>query len=175
MIRSICGNRVLFAISGGDPPTLQEPERWSNDFLDVIRRCLQKDPEERPNTNQLLEHPFFTRKIDPNIILQMVQEIRHIKMMKSVNEEIKEIEDSQHYFAHLRGETLSEAEADLLQKFSERFVVDKLDGSLHHRVNDNEETGSDTEESNTSGSTEVEDVESDDLRKKLNNLNINFE
>lgn len=51
--------KTLFLITTQDSPTVSAPENWSYEFLDFIRRCLVKQPEERSNCPDLLEHPFL--------------------------------------------------------------------------------------------------------------------
>ncbi|CAB1316742.1 unnamed protein product, partial [Coregonus sp. 'balchen'] len=50
--------RVLLKIAKSEPPTLEQPNKWSQDFKDFLKKSLDKNPESRPNAAQLLEHPF---------------------------------------------------------------------------------------------------------------------
>lgn len=52
--------RVLLRIQKSDPPTLQEPNKWSSAFNDFIKRCLTKDPSQRPSIEELLKHRFIS-------------------------------------------------------------------------------------------------------------------
>nr|XP_006135440.1 STE20-like serine/threonine-protein kinase isoform X1 [Pelodiscus sinensis] len=52
--------RVLLKIAKSDPPTLAQPSKWSSDFKDFLRKCLEKNIDARWNTAQLLQHPFVT-------------------------------------------------------------------------------------------------------------------
>ncbi|XP_043375801.1 STE20-like serine/threonine-protein kinase isoform X6 [Dermochelys coriacea] len=52
--------RVLLKIAKSDPPTLAQPSKWSSDFKDFLRKCLEKNVDARWNTAQLLQHPFVT-------------------------------------------------------------------------------------------------------------------
>ena len=45
---------ALRLIPKNEPPTLQEPSKWSNDLNDLLSKCLQKDPEKRPSAIELL-------------------------------------------------------------------------------------------------------------------------
>lgn len=51
--------RVLLRIQKSDPPTLQNPNKWSPEFNDFIKRCLIKDPNQRPTVGELLKHKFI--------------------------------------------------------------------------------------------------------------------
>ncbi|XP_065408618.1 STE20-like serine/threonine-protein kinase isoform X5 [Chrysemys picta bellii] len=52
--------RVLLKIAKSDPPTLAQPSKWSSDFKDFLKKCLEKNVDARWNTAQLLQHPFVT-------------------------------------------------------------------------------------------------------------------
>ncbi|KAM6186732.1 STE20-like serine/threonine-protein kinase [Rhynchocyon petersi] len=56
--------RVLLKIAKSEPPTLAQPSRWSSDFKDFLKKCLEKNVDARWNTTQLLQHPFVT--VDSN-------------------------------------------------------------------------------------------------------------
>ncbi|NXY46622.1 SLK kinase, partial [Ceuthmochares aereus] len=52
--------RVLLKIAKSDPPTLAQPSKWSSDFKDFLKKCLEKNVDARWSANQLLQHPFVT-------------------------------------------------------------------------------------------------------------------
>ncbi|NXN59479.1 SLK kinase, partial [Rynchops niger] len=52
--------RVLLKIAKSDPPTLAQPSKWSSDFKDFLKKCLEKNVDARWNATQLLQHPFVT-------------------------------------------------------------------------------------------------------------------
>lgn len=47
--------RVLMKITKAEPPTLEEPSKWSPEFSDLLKQCLQKNPERRPSAKDVLE------------------------------------------------------------------------------------------------------------------------
>ena len=47
--------RVLMKITKAEPPTLEEPSKWSPEFSDLLKQCLQKNPERRPSSKDILE------------------------------------------------------------------------------------------------------------------------
>ena len=49
---------------GGDHGSGTETERWSKTFQDMIKQCLQKDPKNRPECDDLLNHPHFRHLMD---------------------------------------------------------------------------------------------------------------
>merc|ERR1712176_1395943 len=48
--------RLITMIPMAPPPKLEGD--FSDEFKDFISQCLQKDPEARPEINELLRHPF---------------------------------------------------------------------------------------------------------------------
>jgi len=56
-------------IQSSEPPTLREPDKWSADFDNFIRRCLVRDRTQRATTAELLKHPFVDR--------EFVMELKH--------------------------------------------------------------------------------------------------
>jgi serine/threonine kinase 3 len=55
----IASLRVIFLIPARDPPKLQQPEQWSDDFNDFLAICLQKNPHDRPSSKDLLDVIWF--------------------------------------------------------------------------------------------------------------------
>lgn len=67
--------RAIFMIPTSDPPTLPEPEKWSDEFNDFLKVCLQKNPAVRPSAEDLLRnHPFITKTKGKAIIAALVEE-----------------------------------------------------------------------------------------------------
>ncbi|KYO40618.1 STE20-like serine/threonine-protein kinase isoform X1 [Alligator mississippiensis] len=52
--------RVLLKIAKSDPPALAQPSKWSSDFKDFLKKCLEKNVDARWTATQLLQHPFVT-------------------------------------------------------------------------------------------------------------------
>uniref|UniRef100_A0A803TTN6 non-specific serine/threonine protein kinase n=1 Tax=Anolis carolinensis TaxID=28377 RepID=A0A803TTN6_ANOCA len=52
--------RVLLKIAKSEPPSLAQPSKWSADFKDFLRKCLEKNVDARWTTSELLQHPFVT-------------------------------------------------------------------------------------------------------------------
>ncbi|CEP02533.1 hypothetical protein PBRA_009117 [Plasmodiophora brassicae] len=61
--------QAMKLIAENDPPTLENPSRWSFEFRDFLNCCLQKDPFDRPSAESLLRHPFVIAgaQVDPRI------------------------------------------------------------------------------------------------------------
>ena len=66
--------RVLLVILNSAPPTLSKHEDWSIEFRNFASSCLQKEPEKRMSTDQLLsEHKkFFEKAKDSSYIKQVL-------------------------------------------------------------------------------------------------------
>ncbi|MEQ2293276.1 hypothetical protein AMECASPLE_031645, partial [Ameca splendens] len=60
----------ICASIGNPPPTLHQPELWSDDFNDFICKCLIKDFELRPSVLDLLQHVFIKQTVGREKILQ---------------------------------------------------------------------------------------------------------
>ncbi|XP_041640829.1 STE20-like kinase b [Cheilinus undulatus] len=91
--------RVLLKIAKSDPPTLMQPSRWSPEFSDFLRRCLDKNVDNRWSAPQLLQHPFVSSVSDSRPLRELIAEAK-----AEVTEEIeehKEEEEEEETEAHL--------------------------------------------------------------------------
>ncbi|XP_077480286.1 myosin-IIIa isoform X2 [Stigmatopora argus] len=84
--------RALFKIPRNPPPTLQQPELWSDDFNDFICKCLIKDFELRPNVLDLLQHVFVRQTVGKEKILQ-----KQLIELIDLNQQIGVIEKTSHH------------------------------------------------------------------------------
>ncbi|XP_075072302.1 STE20-like serine/threonine-protein kinase isoform X2 [Mixophyes fleayi] len=78
--------RVLLKIAKSEPPTLAQPSRWSKDFSDFLRKCLEKNLEARWTTVQLLQHPFVSSVTSNKPVRELIAEAKA--------EVLEEVEDS---------------------------------------------------------------------------------
>ena len=51
--------KALYLTATGPPPSLSEKHKWSTEFNRFIEKCLIKDPEMRPSSEELLNDPFI--------------------------------------------------------------------------------------------------------------------
>ncbi|KAI9336092.1 kinase-like domain-containing protein [Obelidium mucronatum] len=79
----MCPMRVLFMIANRDSPVLQNEESWSPAFVDFLRICLEKNPEQRLSAAELIKHPFIRNhnpyphlNQEPSIIQNLIQRSR---------------------------------------------------------------------------------------------------
>lgn len=56
----------LKAIIDDEPPTLPT-DQFSEEAIDFVNSCLQKDPLKRPTYADLLEHPFIKKYEDVDV------------------------------------------------------------------------------------------------------------
>ncbi|XP_056892992.1 serine/threonine-protein kinase 10-like [Takifugu flavidus] len=94
--------RVLLRIAKSDPPTLMQPSRWSPEFRDFLKRCLDKHVDNRWNARQLLQHSFVSNVSDNKPLRELIAEAK-----AEVTEEIEE---------HKEEEEEEDAEATLGHK-----------------------------------------------------------
>ncbi|KAK2859682.1 hypothetical protein Q5P01_004302 [Channa striata] len=84
--------RALFKIPRNPPPTLHQPELWSDNFNDFICQCLIKDFELRPNVLDLLQHVFIKQTVGREKILQ-----KQLIELIDLNQQIGIIEKTSHH------------------------------------------------------------------------------
>ncbi|KAK5849943.1 hypothetical protein PBY51_014237 [Eleginops maclovinus] len=84
--------RALFKIPRNPPPTLHQPELWSDDFNDFICKCLIKDFELRPNVLDLLQHVFIKQTVGKGKILR-----QQLMELIDLNQQIGVIDKTSHH------------------------------------------------------------------------------
>ncbi|KAM7090156.1 LOW QUALITY PROTEIN: serine/threonine-protein kinase TAO3 [Ciconia maguari] len=63
---------ALYHIAQNDSPMLQSNE-WSDSFRGFVDYCLQKIPQERPSSTDLLRHDFVRRDRPPRVLIDLIQ------------------------------------------------------------------------------------------------------
>ncbi|XP_077318200.1 serine/threonine-protein kinase TAO3 isoform X2 [Lithobates pipiens] len=105
---------ALYHIAQNESPTLQSNE-WSDSFRGFVDYCLQKIPQERPTSADLLRHDFVRRERPARVLLDLIQRtkdavreldnLQYRKMKKilfqesrngPLNESQEDDEDSEH-------------------------------------------------------------------------------
>eukprot|EP00330_Aristerostoma_sp_ATCC50986_P001908 CAMPEP_0114586136 /NCGR_PEP_ID=MMETSP0125-20121206/9448_1 /TAXON_ID=485358 ORGANISM="Aristerostoma sp., Strain ATCC 50986" /NCGR_SAMPLE_ID=MMETSP0125 /ASSEMBLY_ACC=CAM_ASM_000245 /LENGTH=111 /DNA_ID=CAMNT_0001781449 /DNA_START=684 /DNA_END=1019 /DNA_ORIENTATION=- len=66
--------RAMFAIKNKPPQGLTEPQRWSKEFNNFVKRCLTIDPKQRPSTRELLQDDFVKKSRGKAIIIELVSD-----------------------------------------------------------------------------------------------------
>uniref|UniRef100_A0A7N6BKG0 non-specific serine/threonine protein kinase n=1 Tax=Anabas testudineus TaxID=64144 RepID=A0A7N6BKG0_ANATE len=103
--------RVLLKIAKSDPPTLMQPSRWSPEFNDFLKRCLDKNVDSRWSATQLLQHSFVSSVTDNKPLRELIAEAK-----AEVTEEIEE---------HKEDEEEEETEAPLVGKHEVKLEESK--------------------------------------------------
>uniref|UniRef100_A0A3Q3J0Q3 non-specific serine/threonine protein kinase n=1 Tax=Monopterus albus TaxID=43700 RepID=A0A3Q3J0Q3_MONAL len=78
---------------------IELPSRWSTEFSDFLKRCLDKNVDNRWNATQLLQHSFVSSVMDSKPLRELIAEAK-----AEVTEEIeehKEEEEEEETEAHL--------------------------------------------------------------------------
>jgi len=79
---------ALYHIAQNDPPVLNDPETpdgsrhsvtcWSQDFRKFVSLLLQKSPKDRPESVEVLKHPFLTKQRSPTIVLELIMRTKDV-------------------------------------------------------------------------------------------------
>ncbi|XP_053305819.1 STE20-like serine/threonine-protein kinase [Spea bombifrons] len=84
--------RVLLKIAKSDPPTLAQPSKWSLDFSDFLKKCLEKNLDARWTTAQLLQHPFVSTVTSNKPVRELIAEAK-AEVLEEVEDAKEEEED----------------------------------------------------------------------------------
>ena len=71
--------RAIFMIPSKPPPSFNQPDKWSSEFIEFVSRCLVKNPEERATASELLQHDFIKNAKSPDILAEMIAEAQQIR------------------------------------------------------------------------------------------------
>ncbi|XP_042355375.1 serine/threonine-protein kinase TAO1-like [Plectropomus leopardus] len=63
---------ALYHIAQNESPTLQSSE-WSEYFRNFIDSCLQKIPQDRPHSDDMLGHAFLQRERPDSVLMDLIQ------------------------------------------------------------------------------------------------------
>ncbi|XP_063371671.1 serine/threonine-protein kinase 10 [Cydia amplana] len=92
--------RVLLKIQKSEPPTLEQPSKWSHAFNDFIAKALVKDPEKRPTSSELLKHEFVSGNLDSKPLRDLLLEYR----AEVVEEELLDDDSEEHRSSQMQME-----------------------------------------------------------------------
>ncbi|XP_028274703.1 serine/threonine-protein kinase TAO1 [Parambassis ranga] len=62
---------ALYHIAQNESPTLQSSE-WTDYFRNFVDSCLQKIPQDRPNSEELLKHAFVQRERPESVLIDLI-------------------------------------------------------------------------------------------------------
>ncbi|XP_026548285.1 serine/threonine-protein kinase TAO1-like, partial [Notechis scutatus] len=63
---------ALYHIAQNESPLLQSSE-WSDYFRNFVDSCLQKIPQDRPTSEELLKHVFVVRDRPETVLIDLIQ------------------------------------------------------------------------------------------------------
>ncbi|XP_066520334.1 serine/threonine-protein kinase TAO1 isoform X2 [Hoplias malabaricus] len=63
---------ALYHIAQNESPTLQSSE-WTDYFRNFVDSCLQKLPQDRPTSEELLQHAFVVRDRAESVLMDLIQ------------------------------------------------------------------------------------------------------
>ncbi|XP_077102268.1 STE20-like kinase b [Siphateles boraxobius] len=104
--------RVLLKIAKAEPPTLQQPSKWSPEFSDFLKHALDKNVDNRWNTAQLLQHPFVSSVTDSRPLRELIAEAK-AEVTEEVEELKEEEEEEDHEGNLLRGHKRAPSDASV--------------------------------------------------------------
>jgi len=67
--------QALYAIATNPSPGLQESEHWSEDFIDFVECCLNREAKSRPSSVTLLQHSWIQKCGNPTNIYALIQRV----------------------------------------------------------------------------------------------------
>lgn len=79
--------RALFLIVSRGRPSYKDPESMSPEIKDFIAMCTKQYPLERPNAQDLLNHPFLAKACDPTDLSAIVDKVKTDSTFLESNEE----------------------------------------------------------------------------------------
>ncbi|AAZ10519.1 mitogen-activated protein kinase kinase, putative [Trypanosoma equiperdum] len=83
--------QLLGKIAGETTPSLPEKPVYSEEARDFIKKCLVRDPQERPSAAELLKHPFFEGCTEELAVKNVKMAVEH--MTHLINNDAKKTED----------------------------------------------------------------------------------
>ncbi|XP_040842846.1 serine/threonine-protein kinase TAO3 isoform X1 [Ochotona curzoniae] len=150
---------ALYHIAQNDSPTLQSSE-WTDFFRRFVDYCLQKIPQERPTSAELLQHDFIRRERPPRVLIDLIQRTK---------DAVRELDNLQYrkmkkiLFQETRNGPLNESQEDEEDNEHGTSLSRKMDslGSNHSIPSMSVSTGS--QSSSVNSMQEVMDESSSEL------------
>uniref|UniRef100_A0A8C2VZT6 Serine/threonine-protein kinase TAO3 n=1 Tax=Chinchilla lanigera TaxID=34839 RepID=A0A8C2VZT6_CHILA len=150
---------ALYHIAQNDSPTLQSSE-WTDSFRRFVDYCLQKIPQERPTSVELLRHDFVRRERPPRVLIDLIQRTK---------DAVRELDNLQYrkmkkiLFQETRNGPLNESQEDEDDSEHGTSLIREMDslGSNHSIPSTSVSTGS--QSSSVNSMQEVTDESSSEL------------
>jgi len=70
--------KALFLIAKKGRPDFKDPDSMSAELKDFITQCTIMEPDQRPDTTELLNHPFLNKAVSPMDIVPVVKRTKEL-------------------------------------------------------------------------------------------------
>ncbi|EFA84076.1 STE20 family protein kinase [Heterostelium album PN500] len=77
--------KAMFMVQRRAPPTLNDPKKWSKEFVSFLECCLVKEIDKRASPETLMEHPFI-QSAKPDALKDLVATAIKNRKRKSKNQ-----------------------------------------------------------------------------------------
>jgi len=71
--------RALFFITTKGIPGLQNPDKWTENFVDFLNLTITSEPFNRPTSEEILQHAFLTKAVSPSELATTILETQKIR------------------------------------------------------------------------------------------------
>jgi len=71
--------KALFLIVSKGRPPFKNANKLSSDFKNFVEIATRMDPDERPSTTELLQHPFLEKRCDMSVMLPLIEKAKEYK------------------------------------------------------------------------------------------------
>ncbi|EDO48741.1 predicted protein, partial [Nematostella vectensis] len=164
--------RVLFKIPKSDPPTFDNPNKWSNDLNDFLASCVVKNPDMRASATEMIKHPFIADFTDNKALKDLYNEAK-AEVIEEIEDLPEDTEENEEYPApepEEKGEKTEEASEEGKatedevkekdeKKAEELEPSDKYSARLDNILDEMEDTGDQQKEREEEKETEEKQEE----------------
>eukprot|EP01104_Vermistella_antarctica_P010373 TRINITY_DN276_c0_g1_i1.p1 TRINITY_DN276_c0_g1~~TRINITY_DN276_c0_g1_i1.p1 ORF type:complete len:1405 (+),score=445.67 TRINITY_DN276_c0_g1_i1:412-4626(+) len=70
--------KALFDIPRRASPKIQDPENWTEEFLDFVHSCVLKDTNARKDATEMLAHPFLRKACTAEKLVGLIEKVNRI-------------------------------------------------------------------------------------------------
>lgn len=70
--------RAIFMIPNKPPPSFTDKTKWSEDMIDFVAQCLQKNAAERRTSKELLKHKFIQKAKTTKILTSLIDQMNQV-------------------------------------------------------------------------------------------------
>ena len=89
--------KALFLIASKGRSPFKDPDSLSPMFMDFVDKCTIMEPERRPTSEQMLQHPFLEEACGDAELTQLVEKTLEITAMEAYEYDYDEGFDGEEY------------------------------------------------------------------------------